>query len=235
MRVRSRLFVALLVSLATKSMGGQLMKRSSHGSGKHRRLFRRRVSRRRLPILFLASLVTACASSGAGVSGPGRTTVSVIAPSGATRSIEISPTTFVNESILAATPTQVWTVLPAVFDQLQVEVTTVDSRSRVMGNAGYLARRVEGKRLSIYLECGSDFTGPYANQHDVTLSLMVQLTNAPENETVVTTVVNASAKPRAVSGTRLQCTSKRSLERRVVELIAEKLAGGSVEANLWSR
>ena len=27
MRVRSRLFVALLVSLATKSMGGQLMKR----------------------------------------------------------------------------------------------------------------------------------------------------------------------------------------------------------------
>jgi len=104
-----------------------------------------------------------------------------------------------------------------------------------MGNAGYLARRVEGKRLSIYLECGSDFTGPYANQHDVTLSLMVQLTSAPENETVVTTVVNASAKPRAVSGTRLRCTSKRSLERRVVELIAEKLAGGSVEANLWSR
>ena len=201
------------------------MKRSSHGSGKHRRLFRRRVSRRRLPILFLASVVTACASSGAGVSGPRTTTVSVIAPSGATRSIEIRPTTDVNESILPATPTQVWTVLPAVFDQLQVEVTTVDSRSRVMGNAGYLARRVEGKRLSIYLECGSDFLGPYANQHDVTLSLMVQLTNAPENETVVTTVVNASAKARAVSGTRLQCTSKRSLERRVVELIAEKLAG----------
>lgn len=213
------------------------MKRSSHGSGKHRLLLRRRVSRRRLPILFLASTVTACASSGTGtlgVSGPGRTTVSVVGAGGGTRSVEIRPSTDVNESILPATPTQVWTVLPSVFDQLQVEVTTVDSRSRVMGNPGYVARRVEGERLSIYLECGSDFSGPYANQYEVRLSLMVQLTSAPENETVVRTVVDASAKARAVSGGRLPCSSKRSLERRVVELIAQKLAGMSVEARLWS-
>ncbi len=65
---------------------------------------------------------------------------------------------------------------------------------------------------------------------------MVQLTNAPDNETVVTTRVDASARARAVSGAQLHCTSRRSLERRIAELIAEliaeKLAGMTQEARL---
>ena len=180
------------------------------------------VRRARSPLLFSVTVLTACASSGTGTAvlpAPGRTSVSVTRSTGRNIVVDLLPDVIAHESVLDATPDQVWGVLPAVFEMLQIEVTTVDAGARLMGNRGFRARRIEGNRLSAYVDCGRDFTGPYADHYAVTLSVLVQLKETWDFKTSVTTVVDGSARPRDVSGARLPCQSKATLERSVTELI----------------
>ncbi len=98
-------------------------------------------------------------------------------------------------------------------------------RQLIMGNPRFRARRVGGERLSTYIECGRDHAGPYADQHEVWLTLMVQLLRHPEGGTNVATLVRATARPRNVTGTALPCRTRGTLEAKLLGLISERLAG----------
>lgn len=130
----------------------------------------------------------------------------------------------VRERVVVGTVEEVWAVLPAVFAQLEIETTTVDSGAGVIGNPSYRARRVEGQRMSRYLDCGRAFGREYADAYQVILGVMIQVVGAPGGETVVRTVLDAYAHDRGVSGNPVHCITWGSLERRIGELIAEKLA-----------
>ena len=184
---------------------------------------------RRLAFALSCALTSGCASGSAGISQMGRpsdrVSVATTTSGGDIGSVELTTSVSVHNSIVPAVPTVVWSLLPSVFERLQIETSVVDPGSLIIGNPGYRAGRVEGRRLSTYLDCGSGLTGPRADLYLVTLQWMVQLGSAPNGGTMVTTSMDAYARPRDVSGNNLHCVSKGTLERRIEELIAEGLAG----------
>lgn len=177
-----------------------------------------------LALVLFCALSTACASGGAGTSPTGsRRTDDVSVARGPLGSFEITTEASVQDRVISAARITVWAVLPSVFETLGIEAT-VDPRTFVIGNSGYRARRIEGKRLSTYLECGRGLARN-ADRYQVTLQLMVQLDDAPDGGTLVRTLLDAYARSTDVSGrTAIHCTSRGTLERRIIELIAEELA-----------
>jgi hypothetical protein len=139
--------------------------------------------------------------------------------------MEVRNEASVSASTVPASASEVWRVLPAVFQQLGIEATFVDPGAAAMGNSRYTRARIEGRQLSTYLDCGSGLTGPYADAYAVTLSLLVQLDGAGGGGTEVRTTVDAYARARGVSARPIHCQSRGALERRIWALVGEKLQG----------
>ncbi|MEZ4416255.1 MAG: hypothetical protein R3E10_10970 [Gemmatimonadota bacterium] len=177
-----------------------------------------------LPLAALTPLVllAACAGGRApGSSGPAPTESTLRI--GSSGRIEMRTEVSVGERSFGVPADGVWEVLPEVFEHLDVPVTIQDRAALQTGNAGYLARRVEGKRLSTYLDCGISLSGVLADVYDVTLQLLVQLRPTGASDTDVVVTIDGLAEPRSTSGTPVHCTSKKVLEERFTELVAEAL------------
>jgi hypothetical protein len=128
----------------------------------------------------------------------------------------------VGETTVPAGVAAVWGILPAIFEQLEIDVTHVDASAGEMGNPGYRARRVGGERMSRWLDCGRSLVRANADEYEVRLAVVVQLLGA-ENGTRVRTTVDAYARDRSVSGGSVHCLSWGHLERRIGELVMERL------------
>ena len=183
---------------------------------------------RSLPVAALAGLtvlVAACAGGGGGTETtsrplPTRGSVRV----GNAAAIEMYTEASRGARTVAMPMDTVWEVLPEVFEALEVPVTRRVPSLMEMGNLGYVARRVEGKRMNTFVDCGSNLSGQLANLYEITLSLVIRLKEDPAgNGTVVETVVDAWGEPRTTSGNPIHCQSRETLERRVGELVVEKL------------
>lgn len=177
-----------------------------------------------LGLVLLCAFSTACAS-GTLAGGRQTETLTVSDIAGGLDYFEVTNQPAVRETVIPGTPLDVWSTLSSVFETLEIEVTTVDLGSLLIGNSGYRARRIEGRRLSTYLECGTGIGRPNADQYEVTLQLMVQLENGPNGDTIVRTLLDAYAKSRSVSGNSIHCSSRGRLEPRIVELINLELTG----------
>ena len=123
----------------------------------------------------------------------------------------------------AASRPPLWAVLGTVYERLQIPVTLSNPPRWEFGNPRFLARRIEGARLSNHFDCGRTLTGQRADEYAVTLSVVTRLTDAPGDSTAVVTTVDGSAKARATSGNALHCASKGTLEMRVAQLVVEAL------------
>jgi hypothetical protein len=179
------------------------------------------------PALVLSiALVAACTprSNPPASATPNLTSMTLAGVNPGRNSFELRHESSVGERTVSATMAQVWAVLPAVFAQLEIETTRIDSGEGVMGNPGYRARRVEGQRLSRFLDCGRSFGREYADQYSITLGVLVYLVPSPDGGTVVRTVLDAYARDPSQSGTAVHCITWGLLERRVGELVAERLA-----------
>lgn len=125
----------------------------------------------------------------------------------------------VQRGLLLDTRDNVWARLPGVFDEIGVEVAYSDPGAYVMGNRGFRVRRIDGERPAEWIDCGMGPTArPYANEYEVTMGLMVHL-QAVEQGTQAEVRMDASAKPRDVSGASLPCRSNNTLERRILTLL----------------
>lgn len=169
-------------------------------------------------------LLVACASGGAGTpeTGAGRdVSVRVHNPVGAAQ-IDLQTDTHTETDYLMRPRTETWALMPALFEKLGVEVGYSDPSTFTMGNAGVEVRRIDGKRLSNWLDCGYGTTAQAnADTYNVTLSIMVTLNDLQGAGTEVLTRMEASAKPRAHSGHAVVCTSRRRLEPRIAEIMLE--------------
>jgi hypothetical protein len=175
----------------------------------------------------LTVITAACASSSEPDTAP--------TPQLTERSVRISGTgeygmTIFNEPGVAARTVGVpwrlvWGALEDAYTEMEVEVTYADPTTRHMGNNGYRVRRIEGQRISTYLDCGMGLTGPNADNYDVTLSIMTRLDPVAGDSTRIETTVDGSAKARATSGNSVHCRSKGELELRVAAHIQTMLLG----------
>jgi hypothetical protein len=74
-----------------------------------------------------------------------------------------------------------------------------------------------------YIDCGTNLSGQLANLYEIQLSIITRLADGPEGTTIVTTTVDAYGEPRSTSGNQVHCQSREVLEKRVAELVAERL------------
>lgn len=177
-------------------------------------------------LLALSVSPGACASGSSEVTegGTGLRSVAVGGLSSGSRSIEVRNEASSTAFAVPATLTVVWSTLPPVFEQLGIEPTFVDARQGQIGNPQFRRSRIERRSMSTFLECGSGLTGAYADTYDVTLSILVYLAAGVQGSSVVRTTVDAYATARSTNATSVHCTSTGALERRIRELIEERLA-----------
>lgn len=118
---------------------------------------------------------------------------------------------------------QVWAVLPQIYEELGVPLAMHDAVRKRIGNSSFRARRIGGKRLSQYLRCGGSgpTATPNADRYQVTMSLTTRLSDASEGGTAISTVVGATARPRDVGGSVVNCASTGRLEEQISEMVKE--------------
>ena len=128
---------------------------------------------------------------------------------------------------------QVWSILPRVYEELGVNLSVIDSNRMWLGNTRFRLREINGERLSRFLDCGSGVgIVSYADTYQVTMALLTGISEGVEGGSEVQTHFQAVARPRAVSGNDLRCTSRGTLERRIVEIIVERVEMDSARESL---
>lgn len=169
-------------------------------------------------ILASVILLSACGGGAGTHAQPDVQTVRVVGPGGGT--LRVRPDGGTTTAIVGLPLEQVWRMLPAVFDSLDVPVTRVDEAARLYGNDGFrLRRRLGGVLLSRYFDCGETQIGPNADSYDVFLLLLTRLRPAPGNMTTVDVTVEARARPVAFRQNYAGCTTRGRLEPLILELL----------------
>lgn len=165
---------------------------------------------------------------GAGPPAPTPSTVRVMDY----QAVEFLTEALQTSATLPATSVEVWAVLPGVYEQLGIPVTESSEGRRTLGNAGFRTRNLDGKRVSRYVDCGRSNSGALANIYDVTLTISTSVADAPDGGATVSTTVDAWARPRMTNGNPVHCSSKTTLEQRLVELVTEKVGGERAAAGV---
>lgn len=186
----------------------------------------------RLAVVLSLAAATACASSGASsdVSTPHAQTISIGGgASGAGResmsmgggAAAAGPTSHVVD----AAADRVFRILPAVFDSIGAPITRIDPAAKVIGNEGFKTRVRLGKTaFSRYIDCGQAQIGPNADSYEIYMVLLVQVKpGATATTSSLVTTFQTSARPLTFSQGYSACSSKGSLEARIVELVKGQL------------
>jgi hypothetical protein len=164
------------------------------------------------PFLAIGMLTAGCASSpeaaaDAAASGRRVETVSVGSSQGGSLGfVDIETEASVMDDVIAGAPLAAWSALGDVFETLGLEAPTVDRPSLSMGNERFTVARIEGRSLSEYLECGSNF-GRARGQYQVTMQILVQLARNASGGTMRTTL-------DAYGATSLRPKERSSADRR---------------------
>lgn len=113
-----------------------------------------------------------------------------------------------------------WTFgrLERVYRELGIPVNLQNIDDASIGNRGYQPRRIDGDRLSAFLDCGYGVTAePYAEVYDVTLAVQSRVESRGPEESYVETVVVAWVQARSTRGDPIRCTTKQELEKRIIQ------------------
>lgn len=176
--------------------------------------------------LLLLSLVcvVGCASGNQGASRPDVVETVRISGSGGAGQVSTTSSTATNVATVPFPLESVWRVLPAVYDSLGIRISAPDAASHTVGNTGFKIRRQLGDvALSKYINCGNAQGPPSADTYEVQMSVTTQLQPSPSGGTTLMTNVVSSARPIVISGEYANCSSRGTLEAKVVEGVKARL------------
>ncbi len=117
----------------------------------------------------------------------------------------------------------VWRALPLAFDSTGVSLTLIDPKKHLMANEGFKIRQKLGReRLSAYFECGTTQVGPNADSYELYLTVHSYLEplKGDSTRTRMTVAITGAAKPLQFSQDYSRCTSKTTLERKMLDVVA---------------
>jgi len=120
---------------------------------------------------------------------------------------------------------QVFAALAGVYAELKIPAEIRDSTRLMVGNPQFYRRSdLGGRTLAVYLECGQDINGIYAEIYRVSLSMVTFLTPGEGDEIALRTVLLASAIdiPRPPPNTA-ECGTTGELERRIYQMMLKAL------------
>ncbi len=169
-----------------------------------------------LTLLVIAACSSATNPSAAPIS---ERTVTVVGAGGATR-MGTSATMNAGVATLEIPIDEVWQALPEAYEVLGVEIALLDRANGIVGNPGFRARRrLATTSISRYIDCGRTQGGPSADRYEVHFSVLTELVAESATRTIVSTVVDATARPINFSGDPVQCSSLGELENRILNFI----------------
>ncbi len=144
---------------------------------------------------------------------------------GAAASVRVVSSTSASKTRVPYSIDQVWRVLPAAYDSLKIPLTTHDPAKHFIGNEGMKIRQKLGSvSLSTYIDCGQAQIGPSADTYDVYLNVTTTAKVVSPAETEISTTVESAARPLSFSQEYSNCSSKGTIESRISEIVAKRLA-----------
>jgi hypothetical protein len=116
-----------------------------------------------------------------------------------------------------------WAAVPAVYGEIGIEPTLVDSKQHVFGNAGANYRRnLASQRMSRYFDCGSTAGMANADNYDLLIRVITQIIPADGDLSKVRTQVEATGHQTATSGQVVRCSSTGALEEKIARMISDQ-------------
>lgn len=177
--------------------------------------------------LVMLSLIafSACASSGTGASARPET-VRIVGGTGGVTQLSTVAEDRPNITRFHAPPDHVWRALPGIYEAIAIPVGQSDAATHTIGNPSFRMRRQLGNvPLSRYFDCGRTQGGPSADSYELHLSVLTQVQQGEGAGSIVSTSIQAMAKPVSFAGDFVRCSSKGALEARIVELLKARVQG----------
>ncbi|MDB4911401.1 MAG: hypothetical protein JWO39_2224 [Gemmatimonadetes bacterium] len=183
----------------------------------------------RVPMFAALFVLCACASGG----GKGQNTDSPVmqqrvemtrveTPSGVVEINWQRERTY-DETKLLVNVDKAWAAVPAVFGELGISPTLVDSKQHVFGNAGAKYRRtLGGQRMSRYFDCGATAGISNADDYDLLVRVITQIIPAEAGLSALRTQIEATAYATATSGQPVRCSSTGALEERIAHMVSDQ-------------
>ena len=182
-------------------------------------IFKRSVGQ--LLILVVLLTTTSCAGSPPDSSEPERVTRLRTRIVG---DVDMSSDIGVGALVVNAPEETVWDATVTLFEEFGLEVTRLEQANRTIGSSGRRTRRLNGKRLSTYLDCGMSRTaGPNADRYDVAVSLTIQVSVETSRSARVRTTLQGRGRPRTSNGNAVLCSSNGDLEGHIIETLRERV------------
>ncbi len=169
--------------------------------------------------LVAAPLVTACASSRQIQVSSGGNSVAELNTTGSTFNFRRSGDAEARTDTVGEPPEKLWSHMGQVYDALSIPVKVRDDDRRVLGTQNFTVSRHLGKdRLSLFLDCGSTITGSMADEGEVLMTVASQIgpADASGTSSVVSTIVQGTARQHGLSSSPTGCTSTGRLEHLIV-------------------
>lgn len=124
-----------------------------------------------------------------------------------------------------AAPEEVWKTLLATYNELKLPITKLDAARRTVSSTDARApRRIGGKPLHNYLDCGNGISGPRVDSYDVAYTLVSVVAAAGDSTAVRSSLVAKARTRTGTSGPPVDCATTGRLEKRLAELVSLGLA-----------
>jgi hypothetical protein len=177
--------------------------------------------------LFVLLLAAACAPASSAAGGPpplGRE--SRILETGSGADIYLAGEVRVLDSQVAGAPARVWSELLAVYQDMGIELTTVNRNAWRVGNGQFMAfRRLAGRPMTTYVSCGATLSGPVAANNRIQMSVDSELEAVGSDSTRIRSWITATAhSTEGASRNALACSSTGALERDIAARVARRLS-----------
>ena len=130
---------------------------------------------------------------------------------------------------LSGSPDDLFALLPEVYNDLEIPISTVNAEAHALGALEVRARGdFAGERISRWLDCGTSITGNVAEQREIYITALTQVEALEEAPGVsgLSVHLKGYAVPSGRSGNRTSCRSAGRLERVVIAHLRELAGGG---------
>jgi hypothetical protein len=179
--------------------------------------------RRRTLLLSSLLLLAACAPAGPPAPAPDR----VLAVDADGKVIRRSTADENARTTFAAPIDKVWPALVLAYSDLGIQPSVADRANGRYGNASFQApRRMGGRNLAEFFNCGSGMTGPYIDHGRLTANLMTTVQPGPDGTTLAVTYAGGSLQRNEGTSTEAMiCASTGALEEQLRKNVEARLAG----------
>lgn len=115
-----------------------------------------------------------------------------------------------------------WPALLRAYASFGAPLEGSDPKNHVIATQLFRAHGTfAGKQMSTWLDCGSSITGDIANGYEITMRIGTRLDSLDAGRTKLSSAVSARASSIGSSSPPVHCTSRRTLEKYLAEMVSK--------------